>query len=79
MRRASKSVSTNVSEGYGRKRSVKDFKSFLDIAIGSTTGMVIHLEIAKRLEYGPATECEALQEEYRIIAKQLYRLQEAWR
>lgn len=47
MRRASKSVPLNIAEGYGRKRSDKDFKYFLSNAMGSANEMVVCFEIAK--------------------------------
>ena len=78
MRRASKSVSLNIVEGYGRQRSDKDFKYFLSNAMGSANEMVVSFEIAKRLEYATVEECDALIAEYEIIGKQLNRLIQSW-
>ena len=36
IRRACKSIPANIAEGYGRRRSAKDFKSYLANALGST-------------------------------------------
>jgi four helix bundle protein len=79
IRRASKSVPMNIAEGYGKKRSAKDFRSFLDIAMGSANEVVVSLEIAKLLGYASCEECDALMCEYEIIGKQLNRLSQAWR
>jgi len=78
-RRASKSVPTNIAEGYGRRRSAKDFKHFLSMALGSANEMIVHLEITCELEYSKAENCNSLIEEYTIICKMLYRLIENWR
>ncbi len=79
MRRASKSVPTNIAEGYGRRRSAKDFKHFLSMALGSANEMIVHLEITCELEYAKVENCNSLIEEYTIICKMLYRLIENWR
>lgn len=47
IRRASKSVPTNIAEGYGRRKSAKEFKHFLSIALGSANEMTVHLEIVR--------------------------------
>ena len=78
MRRASKSVPMNIAEGYGKKRSDKDFRAYLDRAMGSANEMAVSLEIAKLLEYAPAEECDRLVAEYEIIGKQLNRLSQVW-
>ena len=78
MRRASKSVPMNIAEGYGKKRSDKDFKAYLDRAMGSANEMVVSLEITKMLGYAPAEECDRLMAEYEVIGKQLNRLSQVW-
>lgn len=78
MRRACKSVPTNIAEGYGRRRSPKEFKQFLTTAMGSATEMEVHLEIAHRLGYVGDQQFTDLQDGYRVIARQLYRLIEHW-
>jgi four helix bundle protein len=79
MRRASKSIPANIAEGYGRRKSAKEFKHFLTIALGSANEMVVHLEIAHELGYAQTTTCHALAAEYTVICKMLYRLSENWR
>ena len=51
MRRACKSVPTNIAEGHGRRKSPKEFCHFLSIALGSCNEMRVHFEIARVLEY----------------------------
>jgi len=79
MRRASKSIPANIAEGYGKRRSAKEFQAFLSNALGSATEMEVHLKIARTLEYISEDEYRTLQAEYEIIGKQLYRLMQHWR
>ena len=50
VRRASKSVPTTIAEGYGKRRSARHFKSYLENAFGSANEMVVHLQVAEGLE-----------------------------
>ena len=79
MRRASKSVPANIAEGYGKRRSAKDFKSYLANALGSTNELIVHIQIAQTLGYTSREESDGLIEDYRIVGKQLTRLMENWR
>ena len=79
VRRASRSIPTNIAEGYGRRKSIKDFKHFLAIALGSSNEMIVHLEITRELSYAMQDPCNQLIDEYTIICKMLYRLMENWR
>ncbi|MBI4331407.1 MAG: four helix bundle protein [Chloroflexi bacterium] len=79
MRRASKSIPANIAEGYGRKSSVKDFKSYLTTALGSGNEMLVHLVIARELGYMAAKEANDLIEAYDIVGKQLSKLIQNWK
>ncbi|MHB8376341.1 MAG: four helix bundle protein [Dehalococcoidia bacterium] len=79
MRRAAKSIPANIAEGYAKRRSAKEFRAYLSNALGSATEMQVHLKIARKLEYIGDAKFEELIEEYRIIARQLYRLIQHWR
>ena len=78
MRRASKSIPLNIAEGYGRKRSEKDFKYFLSNAMGSSNEMRVSLEIAKLLGYASENECDQLIGQYIEIGKMLNGLISSW-
>lgn len=78
LRRAAKSVPANIAEGYGKKRSAKEFKSYLGHALGSANEVVVHLEIAVAIGYVAQEDIQALVDGYDIVAKQLYRLIESW-
>jgi len=79
IRRACKSIPANIAEGYGKKRSAKDFKSYLANALGSTNELMVHLQIAQALGYISGEESGTLIDDYRIVGKQLTRLMESWR
>ena len=77
-RRASKSVPTNIAEGYGKRRSARHFKSYLESSIGSANEMVVHLQVAQCLEYVTQEETDPLIAEYRVVGRMLVRLMEKW-
>jgi four helix bundle protein len=79
MRRACKSVPTNIAEGYAKRRSSKDFCNFLTIALGSANEMEVHFQIARELEYVTEAERCTFCDEYEIVGKQLNNLIKYWR
>ena len=79
MRRASSSVPFNIAEGFGRRRFIKDFRRFLSIAEGSSNEVVAQLEAVKRLGYADEDTVNVLQEEYRIIGRQLSTMIYKWK
>jgi four helix bundle protein len=78
IRRASKSVPTNIAEGYGKRSSVRNFKMYLEHALGSSNEMVVHLQVAECLEYLRPEECADLITQYRSISQMLVRLIQKW-
>ena len=68
----------NIAEGYAKRRSAKEFGSFLAHAMGSANELEVHFDIAHELDYISAEEHGHFVEECRIIGKQLYRLREYW-
>ena len=79
MRRACKSVVTNIVEGYSHKDTPVKAKSFWRISMGSANEMVEHLEQVVMLEYAPADIVQPRIDEYTVIAKQLNKLIQNWR
>lgn len=79
VRRACRSVPTNIAEGYGRRQSPRDFRYFLSIAMGSANEMVVHLRIAKELDYAEDALCDEWIAAYDVIGRQLHRLIDAWK
>jgi len=75
VRRAAVSVSANIAEG-SAKRGNREFRRFLDMAIGSLAEVQVYLIMAKELGYSdPAEwgELEALRDHAGMLAWGLYR------
>ena len=75
LRRAAVSIPANIAEGYGRKRSVVEFKHFLRNSLGSCNEMQVLLSLATDLGYAGET---AYEQQYDELGKQIYRLIEVW-
>jgi len=78
MRRAAVSIVANIAEGYGKKRSVKDFRAYLDTGVGSCNEMIALLDVCKELEYIDTEEWEKLSEAYTVLAKRISVLARNW-
>jgi four helix bundle protein len=79
LRRAATSISINIAEGYGRKRSADDFKRFLVMAMGSANEVSVELNFAKDFGYISKEKCEMLQTECDEIGKGIHKLIQVWR
>lgn len=73
IRRASVSISSNISEGAGRG-SKNEFKRFLRIAKGSACEVETQLIISKELKYLKEEEFENLEKEINAIKNMLFGL-----
>jgi len=73
------SVVANIAEGYGKKRSVKDFRAYLDTAIGSCNEVIALLDVCRELEYIEVVVWEELCEAYTVLAKRISTLASKWR
>ena len=75
MRRASKSICSNIAEGYGRqKQSKAEFRRFCWMAIGSSDEMRVWARYAFDLGYIDDETWRNWRDEYQIISKQLQAL-----
>jgi four helix bundle protein len=79
MRRAAKSVVTNIVEGYSHKDTPTKAKSFWRTSMGSSNEMVEHLEQAVMLAYAPVQSVQPIIDDYIVVAKQLNTLIQHWR
>ena len=70
IRRCSKSVPTNIAEGYGRQ-SRDEFKRFVKISLGSCNEMQVHITFCKDLGYISEEEYIKYKEEYTKLGKML--------
>ena len=75
MRRASKSICSNIAEGYGRqKQSKAEFRRFVWMAIGSADEMRVWARYALDLGYIDEPLWLEWRDEYQVISKQLQAL-----
>jgi len=75
IRRASSSISTNISEGCGRD-SDAEFNRFLTIALGSATESEYLIILSKELGYIDSTSFEKLNSDINIIKQKIYSLKQ---
>jgi four helix bundle protein len=74
IRRASRSIPSNIAEGYSRNKSSKDKINFLNDALGSNEEMLFNLEFMKDAGLISLKDFEDPYKEYVICGKQLYKL-----
>lgn len=79
MRRASRSIPTNIAEGYAKRLSEKEFRRYLLSAIGSCNEMVVRISFAKDLGFWSEEYCNDLLQRYDIVGKQLTKLLQNWK
>ena len=78
-RRCSKSCVANIAEGWAKRLYEKEFKKHLNIAIGSTNEMEVHIETARDLGYWQKNFREALLARYQKLGGKLTNLMKNWK
>ena len=70
---AGRSVPAQIAEGFAKRRSQKEYRRFLEMAIGSSDETITHLRIIQLAHFSQIkTEtCAALIKQFTIISKQL--------
>lgn len=68
IRRASRSICTNMAEGLSKNTSMLEERRFLSIALGSCEEVRVWLDFGCRFNYWPADKGEIWRQEYREIA-----------
>jgi len=79
LRRSTKSIPANIAEGWAKRSHEKEFKKHLDITLGSTNEIEVHLEIAKDLRYLQKDLCDNLVRRYRFLGGKISNLKRNWR
>src|SRR3989344_9457403 len=77
MRRASRSIPSNIAEGFGRRKSKKDTINHLKDSLGSNDEMIFNMEFMKDTDILKLENVKQYLEEYTIVGKQLFRLIES--
>ena len=78
IRRCSKSIPTNMAEGYGRQ-SKEEFKRFLRISLGSCNELQVHFDFCKDLGYISKSIYEKLSQENTEIGKMINVTIQKWK
>jgi len=74
IRRASRSIPSNIAEGYGRNKSFKDKINFLNSALGSNEEVLFNLKFLKDSGLICEKDFQDFHKEYIICGKQLTQL-----
>jgi len=78
---SAKSISAQIAEGYAKKNSVKEFKRFLEMALGSSDEVITHLRQIYLL-YVNNIDRELLIKlgnEYKELSKQINKTIQIWK
>ena len=71
IRRAATSISLCIAEGYGKKSSQREFKRFLEMAMGSSNEVSVLLDFSKDLGYIPEERYVKEKREYEEIGRMI--------
>lgn len=78
---ASESIPAQISEGFAKRSSLKEFKRYLYIALGSSDETISHLRTVYLLAKDCPIDknlCEKLGFEYKVVSKQINTLIHKW-
>ena len=79
IRRSSRSVSVNISEGFGKRAYPANFKKYLIDSLGSLEETKSWIEFSLACEYIDTETFESLIKLYEEIGAKIYRLHDSWR
>ncbi|MBI2599166.1 four helix bundle protein [Candidatus Curtissbacteria bacterium] len=79
---AAEKIPPQIAEGFGKKKSPREFCRFLSMALGSSDEVITHLReieiVSKTFTRISKDNCTSLIAEYKVISKKLNRLLTAW-
>ena len=78
IKRAAVSIPLNIAEGYGKRRSVNEFKRYLLMAIGSCDEMKVLINLCKDLGFIEVKTHDKCYESYEEIGRMLNGLHAKW-
>lgn len=79
LRRCAKSPPANIAEGWAKRRFEKEFKKYIDSAIGSCNEMEVHICMARDLGYWSREFCDTLIQRYVFLGGKLVNLRNNWK
>lgn len=71
---AAEKIAPQIAEGFGKKRSPREFCRFLSMALGSSDEIITHLRETRI----PSEVCDNLIDQYKILSKKLNKLLSSW-
>lgn len=78
IRRCSRSIPSQIAEGYGRKYSDKEFRKYLNNAGAECNEMITHITIVEIERYWRHDFCTMLIGRYLILGKRIARTAKSW-
>jgi four helix bundle protein len=79
IRRSSRSVAANISEGFGKRLYLRIFKYHLISAIGSVEETKTWFDFARDFSYLPVEEAEKIKRKYSEVSAMLYSMIQNWK
>lgn len=79
LRKAARSVSANIVEGWAKRASTAEFKRCLQVAIGSCDEARMWLDLSRDEGYISARECDEFKSRFNRIGAMLQSLWRRWR
>lgn len=79
IKRAAKSIASNISEGFAKRVFDKEFKRFLRISLGSSDETITHLRMIAIVQPYLLSESRELAEKYKILSKRINKLCSNWK
>jgi four helix bundle protein len=79
---AGEKIAPQIAEGFGKKKSPREFCRFLSMALGSSDEVITHLReikiVARTFKSIKPEECDKLIEQYKVLSKRLNKLLSVW-
>lgn len=79
IKRAAKSISANIAEGFGKRHFGKEFKRYLLNALGSSDEVISHLRTLALIKPDLSEKITPLLDEYKVLSKRINALHKYWR
>ncbi|MBI3576580.1 four helix bundle protein [Candidatus Gottesmanbacteria bacterium] len=79
---AGEKIPPQIAEGFGKKKSPREFCRFLSMALGSSDEVITHIRemkiLAKSYYRIHIEDCDSLVEKYKILSRKLNKLLSSW-
>lgn len=79
IKRAAKSISANIAEGFGKRHFGKEFRRYLLNALGSSDEVISHLRTLLLIVPVLSDKVNPLLNEYKLLSKRINSLHKNWR